>query len=335
MSDETRTNRGGGRRGRGDPRSDTELAIAADANAELDAEARRLREAEVDEPSGRQASLWHDAWLELRRNPLAIVSAVFILLFIVMAIAPGLFTSIDPGPAACSLSNSLGRPQQGHPFGFDIQGCDYYTQVIYGARASIAVGVLTTLSAFTIALIFGSLAGYFGGLMDAVIARITDVVFAIPTILGGIVLLSVLDNRGIVQVSAVLILLGWTTMLRLMRSSVLSIRDADFVVAARALGARNRRVLTRHILPNAVAPVIVYATIYVGIIISAEAALSFLGVGLQLPNISWGLQLNAAQNRLLQAPHLLLFPGLFLSVTIFAFILMGDALRDALDPKLR
>ena len=135
--------------------------------------------------------------------------------------------------------------------------------------------------------------------------------------------------------SLVLIVLGWPTMMRLMRSSVLSAKESDYVDAARALGAGDRRIMIKHILPNAIAPVIVYATIYIGIIISAEAALTFLGVGLELPAISWGLMLGNAQNRLLQAPHLLLFPGIMLSLTIFAFILMGDALRDALDPKLR
>ena len=168
------------------------------------------------------------------------------------------------------------------------------------------------------------------------IARITDIWFAIPTILGGIVILrSLFSERGLLQVSLVLIVLGWPTMLRLVRSAVLSVKEQDYVDSARALGVRDLRIIRRHILPNSLAPVIVYATITVGVIISAEAALSFLGVGLQLPAISWGLMIAVAQNRILTAPHLLLFPGLFLSVTVFSFILMGDALRDALDPRLR
>ena len=281
----------------------------------------------------RQASLWGDAWLELRSNPLFWVALVLIVVFATMAVAPRLFTSTDP--RACDLSNFLQRPSAGHPFGFDQQGCDYYAQVIYGARPSIAIGLVSTGSAAIIAVILGSLAGYYGRWLDVLIARISDVWFAIPTILGGIVLLSVREERGIADVSVVLIVLGWPTMLRLMRSSVLSAKESDYVEAARALGAGDIRIMSRHILPNAIAPVIVYATITVGIIISAEAALTVLGVGLQLPAISWGLMLGNAQARLLQAPHLLLFPGLMLSLTIFAFILMGDALRDALDPKLR
>jgi ABC-type dipeptide/oligopeptide/nickel transport system permease subunit len=285
------------------------------------------------EPSGRQASLWADAWRELRRNPLFLVASGLILLFGAMAVAPQLFTDADP--RACDLSRSLERPSAEHWFGFDLQGCDYYALVVYGARVSIAVGLLVTVGAVAIAVLLGSIAGYYGGVLDTVIARITDIWFGLPYILAAIVILSVIGTRGLLQVSLVLLVVGWPTMLRLMRSSVLSAKEADYVQAARALGASSPRVLRRHILPNAIAPVIVYATIYIGIMIAAEATLSFLGVGLELPAISWGLMISVAQTRVLSAPHLLLFPGLFLSATVFSFILLGDALRDALDPKLR
>lgn len=283
--------------------------------------------------AGHQASLLSDAWRELRRSPLFVISGLLILLVITMAVFPQLFTNADP--RACSLSRALQRPSTEHWFGTDLQGCDYYARVIYGARASIFVGLLVTLLASFVAVVLGSLAGYYQGWIDAVIARVTDIWFAVPTILGAIVLLSVIPRRGIMEVAFVLAVFGWPTMLRLMRSSVLSAAQTDYVQAARALGARDGRIMRRHVLPNAITPVIVYATIFVGVIISAEAALTFLGVGLQLPAISWGLMISGAQRRLLQAPHLLLFPGTFLFVAIFSFILMGDALRDALDPKLR
>ena len=282
-----------------------------------------------------ESGLWSDAWRQLRRNPLFLLPALLIIVLTVMAARPSLFVTADQNPRACSLSNSLELPSPGHPFGYDLQGCDYYARTVYGAKVSMSVGVLTAAFATLIAMIFGSLAGYYGRFVDTVIARITDIWFAIPTILGGIVVLNVLNERGILTVSLVLILLSWPTMLRLMRSAVLSAKEMDYVSAARALGASDFRIMRRHILPNAVAPVIVYATILVGISISAEAALSFLDVGLQLPAISWGLMINNAQNRILEYPHLLLFPSAFLSVAIFSFILMGDALRDALDPKLR
>ncbi|HEY8340426.1 MAG TPA: ABC transporter permease [Egibacteraceae bacterium] len=280
-----------------------------------------------------QATLWGDVWYQLRRNPLFIGSALLIVVFTLMAIAPQLFTSADP--RACNLAHSLERPSAEHWFGYDLQGCDYYAKVVYGARASITIGISVTVVALAIALVLGSLAGYYGGLLDTVIARIADIWFAIPTILGGIVILSVLGSRGIPQVALVLIVLAWPTMTRLMRSSVMAAKESDYVAATRALGSSDFRIMWRHILPNAIAPVIVYATIFVGITISAEASLSFLGVGLQLPAISWGLMISDAQTRILQAPHLLFFPALFLSLTVFSFILLGDALRDALDPRLR
>ena len=296
--------------------------------------ATTFEELEAEPIVGREGSLYADAWRQLRRRPMFIISGILIVILALMAIWPGLFTRGDP--RACNLADSLLRPSGEHWFGTDVQGCDYYARTIWGARVSITIGVLVTAVSTLVAVVLGSMAGYYGGITDTVIARITDIWFAIPTILGGIVILrSIFSTRGLLQVSLVLIVLGWPTMLRLVRSAVMSVKEMDYVDAARALGVRNFRIIRRHILPNAVAPVIVYATITVGVIISAEAALSFLGVGLQLPAISWGLMISVAQNRILTAPHLLLFPGAFLSVTVFSFILMGDALRDALDPRLR
>lgn len=320
-------------------RRQTELA---DADVALD-------ETGIDrdqpESGGPTASLWGDAWRDLRRNPIFIISSALILIMVLMAIFPRLFLWFYDGQPErdCQLAYSVqnanapagGRPTGTNWFGFDVQGCDYYVKTILGARISIFTGVLVTLGATVIALILGSISGYYGKWIDSLIARITDVWFAIPTILGAIVLLSVMGQRGMVQVALILTILGWPSMLRLMRSSVISVKEMDYVSASRALGANDLRLITKHILPNAIAPVIVYATIYVGVIISAEAALSFLGVGVQLPAISWGLMINSAQSRILQAPHLLFFPGLFLAITVLSFILMGDALRDALDPKLR
>jgi oligopeptide transport system permease protein len=282
----------------------------------------------------REASLWGDAWRQLRRRPLFVIPAIMVIVLIVAAAFPQLFArGIDP--RNCPLQDSLLRPGSEHWFGTDLQGCDYYARTIYGARASITIGLLVTLFATLIAVVLGSIAGYVGGIVDSIIARITDIWFVIPFILGAIVILSIVEKKGILQVSMVLIVLGWPTMLRLVRSSVLAAKANDYVDAARAMGGSNWRIVTRHILPNSMAPVIVYATITVGVVIAAEAALSFLNVGLQLPAISWGLMISVAQQRIITAPHLLFFPGIVLSITVFSFILMGDALRDALDPKLR
>lgn len=302
---------------------------------------------------GAEAGLWRDAWRVLRHNPVFIISGSIIVVLIVMAVVPQLFTWFYPGTHDvndCSLSRSAntgnGGPSADAWFGYDIQGCDYYLRTIHGARTSITIGTLVTVGAFVVALVFGSIAGFFGKFTDTMISRITDVWFAIPTLLFAIVLLSVVDEmpswipfldgtRGIPEVSFVLIIAGWPGMLRLMRSSVIANRELDYVSASRALGASNFRIIRKHVVPNSLAPVIVYATIFVGVIISAEAALSFLGIGLQLPAISWGLMINVATERITHIPHLLIFPGLFLSITVLSFILMGDALRDALDPKLR
>lgn len=280
-----------------------------------------------------QASLWGDAWRQLRRNPLFLIAITLLTLFTVMAVAPGLFTSRSPEFA--DLSRTVETPSGSHWFGFDIQGRDYYTRVIYGTRVSLIIGLLVVGIDVVIAILLGSIAGFFGRFWDGLIGRMADIWFALPTTLAGIVFLSVMGTRGLLQVSFVLIFLGWPTLMRLMRSSVLAGKESDYVLAARALGASNWRILRVHILPNGIAPVIVYGTISVGIIISAEAALSFLGVGLQLPAISWGLMISDAQNRILQSPHLLLFPALFLSTLVLCFIIIGDALRDALDPRLR
>ncbi|MEZ5176174.1 MAG: ABC transporter permease [Acidimicrobiia bacterium] len=281
----------------------------------------------------RDASLWGDAWRQLRRRPIFVISAVMIILLVIISLFPSVFATHDPRD--CKLIDSLLRPSSEHWFGTDLQGCDYYSRTIYGTRVSITIGIVVVFFSTIIAIIGGSIAGYYGGAVDSIIGRITDIWFVIPTILGGIVILSLTQSRGIPQVSLVLIVLGWATMLRLVRSSVLAVKANDYVDAARAMGAGNTRIIVRHVLPNAIAPVIIVAAINIGVIIAAEAALSFLGVGLQLPAISWGLMISTAQQRIITAPYLLVFPGIFLSVTVFSFILMGDALRDALDPKLR
>lgn len=303
--------------------------------------------ATVPELSGggdlRQASLWSDAWRQMRRSKLFLLASGMLLVLAVMAAFPQLFTSIDPRARnACSLANSRKTPgTNGAWFGYDTFGCDYYSTVIYGARVSMIIGLVVVGGALLIGIFLGALAGYFGGWFDTVIARITDVIYGLPLILGAILLLNLLASdrffgeRNLATVSTALILLSWMTVMRLFRSSVISVKDTDYVSAARAMGATDSRIILRHILPNSLAPVLVYATIAVGATIAAEAALSFLGIGLQQPAISWGLQINSAQSYIRSAPHLLFFPSIFLSVTVLSFILLGDALRDALDPKLR
>jgi oligopeptide transport system permease protein len=195
--------------------------------------------------------------------------------------------------------------------------------------------VLVALASMIIGVAVGSAAGYFGGWIDSLMSRVTDIFFAIPFLLGAIVILISLQSRNVFTVSFAIAVLSWPVLTRLMRSSVLSVRNQDYVMAAKALGAGTPRILGRHVMPNAIAPVITFTTVTIGSAISLEATLTFLGVGLEPPAISWGLQISNAQNYVLSTPHLLLFPGLFLSLTVLGFLLLGDALAEALDPKLR
>jgi ABC-type dipeptide/oligopeptide/nickel transport system permease subunit len=296
----------------------------------------------VDVTDARQNSLWSDAWGSLRRNPLFWIGSVLAVFFVTMALIPSLFAR-GADPRSCDLANSRDTPSADHWMGFDQQGCDYLANVVYGARSSLLIGVLAVLGVLFLGVLIGAVAGYFGGVGDSVLARITDIFFALPLILGALILLRVgpatgvpiVSSRGAGAVAIALALFGWTTAMRLVRSQVIAVKSSDYVAAARAMGAGNFRILTRHILPNAVAPVLVYATIAVGILIAAEATLTYLGVGLQRPAISWGLQISTGQSQLRTAPHLVLFPSIILSLTVMAFIMLGDALRDALDPRQR
>jgi oligopeptide transport system permease protein len=279
-------------------------------------------------------SLTSDAWRELRRRPMFLVSAVLITLITVVAIFPGLFTSVDP--KFCDLVDSKLKPgSPGHVFGTDALGCDIYARTLYGARPSVTVGVLVTLGALLLGGVIGGLAGFYGGFLDSLLSRITDVFFAIPLLLGAIVILSAFDTRNVLTVALALVLLGWPQLARITRGAVISVRDTDFVLAARALGAGDRRIIFRHVRPNALAPVIVVATISLGIYIVTEATLSFLGIGLPGEVVSWGGDISSAKNSLRRDPHILLFPAGALSITVLSFILLGDAVRDAFDPRLR
>lgn len=285
-------------------------------------------------------SLGKDAWLDLRTNPIFLISAALILILIVMAAFPGIFTS--QSPATADLTKSRVGPSSHAWFGYDLQGKDIYTLNLYGARASILVGVLTTLFTLVIGSLAGVVAGYAGGWIDSVVSRLTDVFFAIPLLLGAILVVFAFPIKEgtpsiiiILRVVAALAILGWTYTARIMRSSVIQVKQADYVQAARALGASPLRIVLKHILPNAVAPVIVVSTISLGGYIAVEATLSFLGLGLTPPVVSWGVAISDAATYIRVSPHMLFFPSLFLSITVLAFIMLGDAVRDALDPKLR
>ncbi|QDZ42317.1 ABC transporter permease [Corynebacterium sp. sy039] len=289
-------------------------------------------DAVVDDSAPR--SMWAEAWRYLRRRPLFWISAILIFIAIVMALFPQVFSRTDP--TFCELANSLDAPRSGHPFGFDRQGCDIYARTIYGARASVLVGILTTVAVVCIGTIIGALAGFFGGVIDSVLSRIVDIFYAVPLVLAAIVVMQMFkEHRTIITVVVVLALFGWTSIARITRGAVMSVKNEEFVTAAKAVGASPLRRLCSHILPNAAAPIIVYATVALGTFIVAEATLSFLGIGLPPTIVSWGADISKAQSSLRSQPMVLFYPAVALGLTVLSFIMMGDVVRDALDPKSR
>lgn len=282
-------------------------------------------------------SLWADAWRKLRRRPLFIISTLLILALIIIALFPGLLSTVPPN-ADCQLANSEAGPRAGHPFGFTFQGCDVYSRVVHGTQASLSVGMLSVLCVLIIGVTLGALAGYYGGWVDAVLARLGDIFFALPLVLGALVITqlpALRENKGVWTVVLVITLLTWPQMARITRGAVIEVRNADFVTAARALGVSKFSALVRHVLPNALAPIIVLATLDLGIFIVAEATLSFLGIGLPPSIMSWGNDIAGAQSSLRTKPEIMLYPAAALSITVLSFIMLGDAVRDALDPKSR
>ncbi|MFG2057692.1 ABC transporter permease [Micromonospora sp. NPDC048930] len=310
----------------------TEAGSGAPTNAGLPESAQKQHK-----PRG----LLGDAWLDLRRKPLFWISAAFIVLFLLMAAFPSLFSSGDAVNGA--LSRSRVEPSADAWFGYDVQGRDVYSRVIYGARASIVVAVLSTLGTLLIGGAMGIIAGYRGGWVDALLSRIADIFFGLPFVLGSIVILTTFNGAGTDnsewQIMGLVIMsltvLSWPVTMRLMRSSVLATKEADYIVAARALGAGTGRIILKHLLPNCLAPLLVYGTIMVGSFIGAEATLSFLGIGLKTPVVSWGIMISEAQNYIRVSPFLLFFPAAFLVAAVLSFVMLGEAVREALDPKLR
>ncbi|MEV0849321.1 ABC transporter permease [Streptomyces sp. NPDC049954] len=318
--------------------SKTDTAVAASAAIAPDA---LVATGESAEPApGKPRSLWSDAWHDLRRSPMFVISSLLILLLVVICAEPDLFISGSVSPRDGDLTRHfLQKPQLGHVFsaewlGYDHQGRSVYARLLHGSRASIVVGVSVTVLVTLFGGLLGLVSGYFGGWLDSLVSRITDVFFGIPFMLGAMVILNTFSERTVPVVALALAVIGWTQVARVMRGSVITVKQADYVTAAKALGSGTWRILLKHILPNAVAPVIVVATIGLGGYITAEATLSFLGIGLT-DSISWGQDIAAGKDYLRNAQYILFFPAAMLSVTVLAFLMFGDAVRNALDPKTR
>ncbi|NQX14767.1 ABC transporter permease [Rathayibacter sp. VKM Ac-2857] len=283
-----------------------------------------------DKPS----NLWTDAWQDLRKRPMFWISGALILLILAVALIPSLFTSVDP--RACDLGLSNQGPGDGSVLGYTKQGCDVYARIIHGTSTSLSVGLIVILITTLTGVVGGALAGFFGGWVDTVIMRAGDIFFSIPYILAAVVIMSVFSaHRNVFVIALAIGAFAWPTTARVLRSEVLRVKQSDFVGAATATGLSKMAILFRHVLPNSIAPVIVVTTISLGAAITAEATLSFLGVGLPGSVMSWGNDISQAQRDLRTNPQTLIYPSAALTITVLSFILMGEALRDALDPKAR
>ena len=284
-----------------------------------------------DKPS----SLWRDAWRDLRKRPTFWLSVLIVVVVLVMAIFPTLFTQMPPNDD-CQLANSNAGPVAGHPLGFTFQGCDIWSRIVWGARTSLSVGLLATFIGSSIGLVMGALAGFYGGWLDSLLSRVGDIFFAIPYILAAVVVMSVFsDYRNVFTLALAIGGFAWASTARVVRAEILRVRQADFVTASRALGQTRFQTLVSHVVPNAIAPLIVLSTLSLAAAIVAEATLAFLGVGLGSDVMSWGADISNAQQSLRNAPMALIYPSIALTVTVLAFILLGELIRDALDPRAR
>ncbi|HEU5298942.1 MAG TPA: ABC transporter permease [bacterium] len=284
------------------------------------------------QPAAGQESYWGAVWRRLRRHRLAMVGLGIIGAIILLAIFAPYISPADP--LAIDYAHTAAPPGvPGHLLGTDAVGRDILARLIYGTRVSLQVGFVAVGIAASLGAAVGLTAGYYGGIVDNVLMRMVDVFLAFPVIVLAIAIIAVL-GPSLVNVMIALGLVAWTTYARVLRGQVLVLRELDFVQAARAVGTGDGRIIVRHILPNAMAPIIVLATVGMAAAIIAEAALSFLGLGVQPPTPSWGSMLNEGRAFLRTAPHISTLPGLAIMVTVLGFNFLGDGLRDALDPRL-
>lgn len=278
-------------------------------------------------------SLWRDAWRRLLRNRMAVASAAVLLavgaLTLLSPVLPGL-----TDPNAQDLEFGPQPPSWTHPFGTDLHGRDLLARVLDGGRVSILVGLVATFVSFLVGVTYGAVSGYFGGRTDSVMMRFVDVLYSLPYMFL-VILLMVYFSRSLWMLFAALGLVQWLTMARIVRGQVLALKAQEFVEAARSIGAGHAAIIFRHLVPNTLGPIIVYATLTVPAVMLQEAFLSFLGLGVQPPRASWGTLVNDGATVIAFFPWMVFFPGAVLALTLFCLNFLGDGLRDALDPHLR
>ncbi|CAN5601528.1 ABC transporter permease subunit [soil metagenome] len=289
-----------------------------------------LATAITNEPVEQGTSLWRDAWHRLAKNKLAVGGAIVLLILALAAFLGPLFLSQSYETQNLELGAT--PPSAQHWLGTDTLGRDLFVRLLYGGQISIAVGLCATAVALTIGVIYGTTSGFIGGKVDAVMMRIVDIIFALPFTVF-VILLMVFFGRKFVLLFAAIGAVQWLTMARIVRGQVMSLRRMEFIEAAEALGLPKHKIIFRHMIPNALGPIIVYATLTVPSVMLLEAFLSFLGLGVQPPMSSWGVLIKEGAENMEEFPWMLIFPGAALALTLFSLNFLGDGLRDALDPR--
>jgi len=291
-------------------------------------------EAIVTEDLTPHASMVGDVWRRFRRNRIALFGLAIVIVLIVAAIFAPVLTHYDPNAIDTSIMGTPQVPSFVHLFGTDVDGRDYFARMLFGARISLEVGFSAMLIAITFGTFYGAISGYFGGVIDAILMRFVDMMLSFPTFFLILAVEALTNNFSIIVIMLVIGLLSWMSVARLVRGQILSLRERDYISAAKAVGAPDGRIMWRHLLPNALAPVIVAATLAIGNNILTESALSYLGLGVQPPTASWGNSLQKALDPdVLGAPWLTFIPGLLIVLTVMAFNLVGEGLHDAFDPR--
>ncbi|WP_442404494.1 ABC transporter permease [Lucifera butyrica] len=275
---------------------------------------------------------WQDAWRRLKKNKMAMAGLYTILVIALIAVAGPWFSHISYSDQDLALANH--PPDSQHWFGTDNLGRDLFIRVLYGARISLSIGIVASLINLTIGVLYGGIAGFFGGRVDKIMMNIVDVLYGIPVLLY-VILLMVLLKPGLSNIFIALGIAYWLRMARIVRGQILSLKEQEYVLAARTIGAGKWRILFRHLLPNSMGPIIITMTLAIPEAIFTEAFLSFIGLGVSAPMASWGVLASEGVTSLRSYPFQLFFPALAISITMLAFNFLGDGLRDALDPRMR
>ncbi len=276
------------------------------------------------------SSLWSDAWARLRRNPMAVFGLVATIILVSISIVGPWLSPY--GYEEQDLALSAQPPSAEHWLGTDVLGRDLLTRMMYGGRISLSVGLLATAVSLVIGVLYGAIAGYVGGRLDAVMMRFVELIYAIPFTIF-VILLMVVFGRQFILLFVAIGAVEWLTMARIVRAQIMAVKRQEFIEAAQALGLRRRQILLRHLIPNAMGPILVYATLTVPMVMLLEAFLSFLGLGVPPPMSSWGVLIKEGAEVMREYPWLLVFPGSAFALTLFALNFLGDGLRDALDVK--